>query len=229
LGCLRRWRYQPLRHWTFLSHCLPSSIRVTRRAPKIGVAGLVSPANSWKREFLSAALRTHGRTEWRSRHAAGGSQKAKFGSPVSTDLLSVRSSNLDGWKAMQLKHLNLTTSDVAALAAFFERFFGFRRSLERGSGAFSLMSNDEDFVLTLMKAKKHDPVAYPETFHVGFYVDDAATVRAKRDELTVAGFSPGEIHDAGRHGRGAHFYCTAPGNVVVEIAMPPQLQAAEAG
>jgi hypothetical protein len=84
------------------------------------------------------------------------------------------------------------------------------------------MSNDEDFVLTLMKAKKHDPVAYPETFHVGFYVDDAATVRAKRDELTVAGFSPGEIHDAGRHGRGAHFYCAAPGNVVVEIATPPQ-------
>jgi hypothetical protein len=80
------------------------------------------------------------------------------------------------------------------------------------------MSNDEDFVLTLMKAKKHDPVVYPETFHVGFYVDDAATVRAKRDELTAAGLSPGEIHDAGRHGRGTHFYCTAPGNVVVEIA-----------
>jgi catechol 2,3-dioxygenase-like lactoylglutathione lyase family enzyme len=142
---------------------------------------------------------------------------------VRIDLLFVRSSNLDGWKAMQLKHLNLTTSDVAGLAAFFERFFGFRRSLERGSGAFALMSNTEDFVLTLMKAKKHDPVAYPETFHVGFYVDDAATVRAKRNELAAAGLSPGEIHDAGRHGRGTHFYCTAPGSVVVEIATPPQL------
>jgi hypothetical protein len=30
-------------------------------------------------------------------------------------------------KAMQLKHLNLTTSDVSDLAAFFERFFGFKR------------------------------------------------------------------------------------------------------
>jgi hypothetical protein len=31
------------------------SVRVTQLVPKIGVAGLVSPANSWKREFLSAA------------------------------------------------------------------------------------------------------------------------------------------------------------------------------
>jgi hypothetical protein len=72
-------------------------------------------------------------------------------------------------KVMQLKHLNLTTSDVSGLAAFFERFFAFHRVLERGSGAFTILNNDEDFVLTLMKAKQHDPVGYPETFHVGFY------------------------------------------------------------
>jgi len=129
---------------------------------------------------------------------------------------------------MQLKHLNLTTSDVTGLAAFFERFFGFRRTLERGSGAFTLMSNDEDFVLTLMKAKKHDPVGYPETFHVGFYVDTAAGVQVKRDELAAAGFSPGEIRDASGDGRGTHFYCGAPGNVLVEIATPPELHAAQA-
>src|SRR5262249_22014901 len=129
---------------------------------------------------------------------------------------------------MQLKHLNLTTSDVVGLAKFFERFFGFRRSLERGSGAFALMRDDEDFVLTLMKAKKHDPIAYPETFHVGFYVDDAAAVAAKRDELAAAGFSPGEIRDASGGGRGTHFYCSAPGNVLVEIATPPELPAGEA-
>jgi catechol 2,3-dioxygenase-like lactoylglutathione lyase family enzyme len=129
---------------------------------------------------------------------------------------------------MQLKHLNLTTSDVAGLAAFFERFFGFKRCLERGSGAFTLMSNTEDFVLTLMKAKKHDPAAYPETFHVGFYVDDVETVQAKRDQLAAAGLSPGEVHDARRDGRGTHFYCTAPGNVLIEIATPPALREFEA-
>ena len=128
---------------------------------------------------------------------------------------------------MQLKHLNLTTSDVDGLASFFERFFGFKCCLERGSGALAIMRNSEDFVLTLMKPKKHDPVAYPETFHVGFYVDGLSAVRAKRDELIAAGLSPRDIHDASRTGRGAHFYCTAPGDVVVEIATPPQVPAAD--
>jgi catechol 2,3-dioxygenase-like lactoylglutathione lyase family enzyme len=126
-------------------------------------------------------------------------------------------------KAMQLKHLNLTTSDVSGLAAFFERFFGFKRLLERGSGAFTILSNNEDFVLTLMKTKKHDPVDYPETFHVGFYLDNPAAVHTKHDEFAAAGLSPGEIHCADHNGRGTHFYCTAPGNVLVEIATPPKL------
>lgn len=121
---------------------------------------------------------------------------------------------------MQLKHLNLTTSDVSGLAAFFERFFAFRRVL--GSGAFTILNNEDNFVLTLMKAKKHDPVGYPETFHVGFYLDDPAAVQIKHDELASAGLAPGEIQGE-RNMRGTHFYCTAPGNVVVEVATPPKL------
>jgi catechol 2,3-dioxygenase-like lactoylglutathione lyase family enzyme len=139
-----------------------------------------------------------------------------------TIFVAVRPSNLGRMKTMQLKHLNLTTSDVPSLAAFFERFFGFKRFVERGSGAFTLLSNDDDFVLTLMKAGKRDPASYPETFHVGFYLDHPDAVHTKRDELTAAGLSPGEIKGAGDI-RGTHFYCTAPGNVVVEIATPPKL------
>lgn len=123
---------------------------------------------------------------------------------------------------MQLKHLNLTTSDVSGLAGFFQRFLGFKRFLERGSGAFTILRNNEDFVLTLMKAKKHDPACYPETFHVGFYLESPDAVHIKRNELAAAGLSPGEIQGAGDM-RGAHFYCTAPGNVLVEIATPPRL------
>ena len=106
--------------------------------------------------------------------------------------------------------------------AFFERFFAFHRVLERGPGAFTILNNDEDFVLTLMKAKKHDPVGYPETFHVGFYLDDPTAVRDKHDELAAAGLAPGEIQGE-RNMRGTHFYCTAPGNVVIEVATPPKL------
>ncbi|WP_407158861.1 VOC family protein [Bradyrhizobium sp. STM 3557] len=127
---------------------------------------------------------------------------------------------------MHLKHLNLATSDVTGLAIFFERFFAFRRLLERGSGALVILRNDEEFVLTLMKLKRYDPAGYPETFHIGFYVDGFAAVEAKRNELVTAGLAPGEIEDAGRSGRGAHFYCTAPGGIVIEVATRPQLQGA---
>jgi catechol 2,3-dioxygenase-like lactoylglutathione lyase family enzyme len=129
-------------------------------------------------------------------------------------------------EAMQIKHLNLATSDVTGLAAFFERYFGFKQLLERGSGALVILGDDEEFVLTLMKLKKDDPEVYPETFHVGFYVDDLAAVHAKRTELATAGVAPGEIRDAGRNGRGAHFYCMAPGGIVIEVATRPQLHAA---
>jgi catechol 2,3-dioxygenase-like lactoylglutathione lyase family enzyme len=127
---------------------------------------------------------------------------------------------------MQFKHLNLATSDVTGLAAFFERFFGFKRLLERGSGAIVILGNDEEFVLTLMKLKKYDPAGYPETFHVGFYVDELAAVEAKRNELAAGGFAPDEICEASRNGRGAHFYCAAPGGITIEIATRPQLNAA---
>lgn len=123
---------------------------------------------------------------------------------------------------MQLKHLNLTTSDVSGLAAFCERFLGFKRVLERGSGAFTILRNNEDFVLTLMKAKKREQAAYPETFHVGFYLDDPDAVHAKREELAAAGLSPEEIQGAGDK-RGTHFFCSAPGDVLIEIATPPTL------
>ena len=127
---------------------------------------------------------------------------------------------------MQLKHLNLTTTDVTTLAAFFERFLGFHRLLERGSGAFMLMSNEDNFVLTLMKAKKSDPATYPAMFHVGFYLDDVATLQAKRDEMIAAGFAPDAIEPGSPDGRSTHFYCKAPGGILIEIGARPQLGAA---
>jgi catechol 2,3-dioxygenase-like lactoylglutathione lyase family enzyme len=128
--------------------------------------------------------------------------------------------------AMQIKHLNLATSNVDALAAFFERFFGFERLLERGSGALVILRDADGFVLTLMKLKTYDPAGYPETFHIGFYVDELATLEAKRNEFVAAGFAPDEIQAAARSGRGAHFYCDAPGGLVIEVATRPQLHAA---
>ena len=74
-----------------------------------------------------------------------------------------------------------------------------------------------------MKPGKRDPENYPETFHVGFYVENPAAVQGKHDELTAAGLSPGPIKVPEGSPRGTHFYCKAPGNVLVETATPPNL------
>jgi hypothetical protein len=124
---------------------------------------------------------------------------------------------------MQLKHLNLTTSDVMGLAAFFERFFGFKH-FEPPREAIAVMHNDEDFVVALMRGKQD--VSYPKTFHVGFYFDGPDAVQAKHDELSAAGLAPGKIHGMDRGtNRVTTFYCTAPGNVVIEVCTPPGLPA----
>ena len=123
---------------------------------------------------------------------------------------------------MRLQHLNLATSDVATLAAFFERFFGFVPYAARGE-ALVVLRNSEDFILTLMRGKKGEPADYPANFHIGFYYDDAREVEAKHAELSAADLTPSKIAfmDRGGGARVPHFYCNAPGNVLIEICTPP--------
>ena len=123
---------------------------------------------------------------------------------------------------MRLQHLNLATSDVAALAAFFERFFGFTPYAARGD-ALVVLRNKEDFILTVMRGKKGEAADYPANFHIGFYYDEASAVEAKHAELTAAGLNPNRIAfmDRGGGARVPHFYCNAPGNVLVEVCTPP--------
>jgi catechol 2,3-dioxygenase-like lactoylglutathione lyase family enzyme len=202
-----------------------ASFRVSHGVPRIGMAGLVSPASSWKQELLSTVSNgLDPRPDRVTKFVMLPVGHGNLGPALQQYQLFRLCPFLkpERMKAMQLKHLNLTTSDVSGLAVFIERFLGFKRVLERGSGAFTILRNSDDFVLTLMKAKRQDPASYPETFHVGFYLDNPDAVHAKRDELAIAGQSPGDIQREGDK-RGTHFYCTAPGNVVVEIATPPSL------
>ena len=122
---------------------------------------------------------------------------------------------------MQFKHANLTTPDVAGAADFFQRFFGFELVDKRGADALAVMRDINNFVLTLMKSKKSDPDRYPQTFHVGFYVDSSELVLAKHTELAAAGLSPGEVETTDRGGSVSTFYCTCPGGINVEVCTPP--------
>jgi hypothetical protein len=92
---------------------------------------------------------------------------------------------------------------------------------QRGANALAVMRDQNDFVLTLMKAKKGDPDRYPQTFHVGFYFDGPDLVSAKHAELHAACLSPGEVQTTNRGGEVCTFYCVCPGGITVEVCTPP--------
>lgn len=113
---------------------------------------------------------------------------------------------------MKLNHLNLTVTDVRAAAEFLERYFGLQS--RGGNAGMAFLSDDDGFVLTLMKASKAaGEVIYPGNFHIGFFVEseekvDEVNGRLKDDGYDVA---PPERHHA------YTFYVAAPGGFTVEL------------
>jgi lactoylglutathione lyase len=112
---------------------------------------------------------------------------------------------------MKLNHINLTVTDVRAASAFLEKYFGMRST--GGNAGMGFLTDDDGFVLSLMKAGKTAQVTYPGTFHIGFFVESEAQVdeiirRLKEDGYDVA---PPERH------HGYTFYVEAPGGFTVEL------------
>ena len=120
---------------------------------------------------------------------------------------------------MKLNHLNLCTENVADLADFFTRFFGFELAAMRGKQAFAILRGDDGFALNLMLPAKGGAAEYPNGFHAGFLVEDAAEVVAKHRELTSAGMEPSEVQQLTRGGVDTTiFYCNAPGGILIEVS-----------
>lgn len=109
---------------------------------------------------------------------------------------------------MKLAHINLTVTDTGAAADFLVRHFGLRN--EGGNRGMVLLRDDDDMVIVLMKAKA---VSYPETFHIGFYLDTEEKVDALRARLRDEGFA---VDEPDRH-HGYTFYVRAPGDFMVEV------------
>ena len=112
---------------------------------------------------------------------------------------------------MRLNHLNLTVTDVLGARDFLETHFGLRSM--GGNAGMAFLSDDEGFVLTLMKAGRTTEVRYPGNFHVGFFVEDDETVDEINRLLKDDGFdvAPPERHHA------YTFYVEAPGGFTVEL------------
>src|SRR4028118_1382479 len=80
-----------------------------------------------------------------------------------------------GGGAMLLTRLTRTVTDVPAASAFLERYFGLVRT--GGNAGMAFMTDDDGFVLSLMKGRA-DSVNYPGTFHIGFFVASEEQVDA---------------------------------------------------
>lgn len=114
---------------------------------------------------------------------------------------------------MKLNHLNLTVTDVPALASFLETYFGLRPA-GGGNAGFTALFDDDGMVVSLMKAGRSWGEGYPETFHVGFFVESPNRVDTIHARLRADGFDVEAPADTG-HSYG--FYVAAPGGVQIEV------------
>lgn len=116
---------------------------------------------------------------------------------------------------MRLNHLNLTVTDVAAAADFLVKYFGLTN--QGGNAGMTLVTDTAGFdgmILTLMKARASRFTGYPETFHVGFFIESREEVDRLGAELRADGFDVGTPEDTG-HSYG--FYVQAPGGFTIEV------------
>jgi hypothetical protein len=115
---------------------------------------------------------------------------------------------------VKLNHLDLQTTDVQALAAFFVDHFDLLRRSNDRSPAIAILGDEAGFTLVL---QRHAAPAYPDGFHVGFIHDGVEAVRAHHARLAAAGLavSPIDVNN-----RGTRFYLHAPGELLVEVSTP---------
>jgi len=112
---------------------------------------------------------------------------------------------------MRVNHLHLMVADVPAACAFFEKYFDLRKS--GGNAGLTVLLDDANFVLTLMKTSARSSKTYPDHFHVGFFVENEARVDELNSRLRADGFDVA----APRREHSYSFYVAAPGGVTVEV------------
>ena len=115
---------------------------------------------------------------------------------------------------MNLNHLNLTVSDVAATREFLATYFGLR--IMGGNDNLALLSDDNGLVLTLtsMKIGNETEVRYPATFHIGFAQESEERVNEINQRLKEDGF---EVPPPSRQHGAWTFYFPAPGGFTIEV------------
>lgn len=124
---------------------------------------------------------------------------------------------------MKLNHVNLTSLDIQADRAMFERYFGLRCLDVRGK-ALVIMEDDDGMVFVLNNfPRKRGSFAYPldsDVMHIGFIQETREAVDAIHARLVADGWdapAPRNYHGAWT------FYFKAKGGYFIEVAGPTSI------
>ena len=117
---------------------------------------------------------------------------------------------------MNLNHIHLHVASVPRAAAFYERYFGLRRSVWHGEILF--MRDEAGMDLALAPADTPEP--FPSWFHIGFRLDSKVAVEALHRD----------VHEGGetirtpftQEGAFCFFRCADPDGYQIEVYYEPE-------
>ncbi|MBM7843025.1 VOC family protein [Herpetosiphon giganteus] len=116
---------------------------------------------------------------------------------------------------MQLNHLNLIVSDLAAACDFFCRYFDFAVLATKGS-SLAVLQGQAQFSLVL--SQQNELPQYPAGFHVGFVLASSAAVDACFSRLQADYAATLQQPHSMRGSYG--FYFEAPSAILIEVSTP---------
>lgn len=117
---------------------------------------------------------------------------------------------------MNLNHLNLSVPDVPAAKVFFETHFQFQSEDSKPNDTLSVLTGENGFILVLMHERLNEKgnTAYPDAFHIGFYLDNEEQVNAKYEHLKSGGIAVDGEPRKIRKTYGFYFYFQ---NMMIEV------------
>jgi catechol 2,3-dioxygenase-like lactoylglutathione lyase family enzyme len=116
---------------------------------------------------------------------------------------------------MKLNHLSLAVPDVAAVAVFMEKFFGFEPLEVKGNNIIAVLKGEDNFILVVTTLRQGEST-YPSDFHFGFIVNTEAEVLSKYEQLIAEGIEVSRAPSKIRNSYG--FYFHMPGGIMMEVS-----------
>lgn len=116
---------------------------------------------------------------------------------------------------MKLNHLNLAVPDVATVASFMEKIFGFETVDIKGNNIIAVLKGEDNFILVLTTLRQ-DESTYPSDFHFGFILDTEAEVLSKYEQLVAEGIEVSRMPAKIRNSYA--FYFHIPGGIMMEVS-----------